>query len=123
MVLHGVIITPLMEGWIDAMFFANSGDVGDELTSDHDYSDLSADFIQWVSDKCSLFTEAAGDLLEQAGDDSQNGHDLYLTQCGHGVGFWDRGYGDVGEKLSEIAHAIGEVWVYVGDDGKIYLSQ
>lgn len=30
------------------------------------------------------------------------GHDLYLTSAGHGVGFWDRDLGELGDKLSAI---------------------
>lgn len=29
------------------------------------------------------------------------GHDLYFTQAGHGVGFWSRDLGDVGDALSK----------------------
>ena len=47
------------------------------------------------------------DLLAQAGTDEQNGHDLWLTQAGHGAGFWDRGYGEIGDKLTERAEAFG----------------
>lgn len=50
----------------------------------------------------------------------QTAHDFFLTRCGHGVGFWDRGLGDVGDALSELAKQAGEVWPYVGDDGRIY---
>jgi hypothetical protein len=38
---------------------------------------------------------------------AQHGHDFWLTRCGHGVGFWDRGYGEVGERLSDIARNMG----------------
>lgn len=31
----------------------------------------------------------------------QCGHDLWLTIHGHGAGFWDRGIGQHGEKLTE----------------------
>ena len=30
-------------------------------------------------------------------------HDYWLTRNGHGVGFWDRGLGDVGVMLSDLA--------------------
>jgi hypothetical protein len=58
------------------------------------------------------------DLLEKAGDDEQNGHDLWLTQGGHGCGFWDRGYDkEVGEKLSESARNFGEWHCSISDEG------
>lgn len=53
---------------------------------------------------------------------SQAGHDLLLTRNRHGAGFWDRGLGDRGERLSEAARALGEANFYAGDDGKLYVS-
>jgi hypothetical protein len=50
------------------------------------------------------------------------GHDLWLTRNGHGAGFWDRGLGDVGDKLTAIAKRMGSKSLYVGDDGKIYID-
>lgn len=51
------------------------------------------------------------------------GHDLWLTRCGHGAGFWD---GDWPEpqatQLTELAEALGNVDLYLGDDGKVYMS-
>jgi hypothetical protein len=56
-------------------------------------------------------------LLEQAGNDEQNGHDLFLTQGGHGSGFFDRGYGETGEKLTAAAHSFGEYTCTIDDEG------
>lgn len=53
--------------------------------------------------------------------DEQHGHDFWLTRNGHGAGFCARGYGPVGETLSEAARAFRETDLEVGDDGKIYL--
>lgn len=50
------------------------------------------------------------------------GHDLWLTRNGHGTGFWDRDLGEQGERLANIAQAMGSQDAYVGDDGLIYLS-
>ena len=38
---------------------------------------------------------------------AQHGHDYWLTRNGHGAGFWDRGYGPVGDRLSAIAKGQG----------------
>ncbi len=57
------------------------------------------------------------ELLEQAGDDEQNGHDLWLTQAGHGCGFWDRGYGEIGDKLSEKSKEFGPYECSIDADG------
>lgn len=37
----------------------------------------------------------------------QMGHDFALTRNHHGFGFWDRGLGEVGERLTKAAHAYG----------------
>jgi len=57
------------------------------------------------------------ELLEQAGDDAQNGHDLWLTQAGHGCGFWDRGYGELGDQLSARSKEFGPYDCSIDDDG------
>ncbi len=44
---------------------------------------------------------------------------FWLTRNGHGVGFWDRGLGEVGKKLTEICHQFGEIHLMEGDDGEL----
>ena len=43
----------------------------------------------------------------------QLGHDLWLTRNGHGAGFWDRGLGALGERLTETAKAMSEAYSFV----------
>lgn len=67
-----------------------------------------------------------GTITDSYGEE-QAGHDLWLTRNGHGAGFWDRGLGVVGEKLSELCGykkdcPFPPVDCYLGDDGKIYFS-
>jgi hypothetical protein len=89
----------------------------DELTAQIDTTSLG----QMVED-CRRFCEVNAELLARAGDDSQNGHDFWLSNH-HGTGFWDRGYAaEVGKKLTKAAHAFGETSLYRGDDGRIYVS-
>ena len=44
------------------------------------------------------------------------GHDLWLTRNGHGAGYWDRGLGELGERLSDAARSLGEAYACVADD-------
>lgn len=53
-------------------------------------------------------------------DDESAGHDYYLSRCGHGAGFFDRGDGDVFDRLQDAASDDGNVDHYIGDDGLIY---
>jgi hypothetical protein len=50
------------------------------------------------------------------------GHDFCLTRNHHGAGFWDRGMGDLGDRLTYASHPFGSVDVYVGDDDRLYVS-
>lgn len=50
------------------------------------------------------------------------GHDFWLTRNGHGAGFWDRGLGELGDRLSVASKTYAGQDIYVGDDGKLYLS-
>ena len=48
------------------------------------------------------------------------GHDFLLTRDGHGAGFWDRGLGELGEHLSQIARPLGDSeYLYVSEDGTL----
>jgi hypothetical protein len=72
------------------------------------------------------FSVANRSLLNQANaagrSDDHLGHDFWLTRNRHGAGFWDRGLGQVGDDLTERAHAAGERHLYVGGDGRVYQS-
>lgn len=48
------------------------------------------------------------------------GHDLWLTRNGHGAGFWDRGLGELGERLTKAAKTYGEVDLFLGADGQVH---
>ena len=48
-------------------------------------------------------------------------HDWTLTRNRHGAGFWDGGWAEPwGQRLTDLAHASGEISLYLGDDGFIY---
>lgn len=61
---------------------------------------------------CERFQAENAELLEQAEDDSRNGHDFWLTRNGHGTGFWDRDYSDeVGRGLQNACRTFGEAYL------------
>ncbi len=55
-------------------------------------------------------------------DPEQVGHDFWLTRNGHGVGFRDRGLGELGDRLTDACESYGEFWLYMGDDGLVWGS-
>lgn len=90
---------------------------------------IHPDSLAVLRAQCDEFIAANTADLEEAlnlytvGDwtpSAQAGHDLWLTRNGHGAGFWDRGIGEVGERLSN-ACRYSDVNLYIGDDGLIYV--
>jgi CRISPR/Cas system CMR subunit Cmr6 (Cas7 group RAMP superfamily) len=100
-----------------------STDAGVPLDQNYTISDIASSTIKAAIRDCKKFREENATALEGYSD-SQAGHDLFLTRCNHGTGYWDRDQKyttEANEKiLTDAAHAMGEVWFYVGDDGKIY---
>jgi len=76
-------------------------------------ADQEMDLIDYVTERVCNLTE--GSVIEHAG------HDFWLTRCGHGAGFWDRGLGNLGDRLTKACEPYGNVDLYLGDDGKMYL--
>jgi len=74
---------------------------GDPLDENYDLSDLSEQCLEQIIQDCESFQEAnSDDLLKSELNDSSAGHDFFLTRNGHGSGFWDRGLGEVGARLT-----------------------
>jgi hypothetical protein len=97
-----------------------------ELTSDDDEFDdaqWSKEGLADMKKDADMFYKKAERLLQTLdADPSQHGYDFWLTRNGHGAGFWDRGYGEAGDKLTAFSEKFGEANLYVGDDGMIYVS-
>ncbi len=92
---------------------------GEPLDRHHDVDDIAPETMASMVADCKAFRELAGDLLAGL-DESQCGHDFWLTRNGHGTGFWDRGLGAVGAALTKHCKSFGGVDLYVGDDDKIH---
>jgi len=118
-----------IRAYIGCAFWSESvgGDDDTSLTNaGYDESDLSPEALKTITEDCTSFynDESHADALA-LWDDSQAGHDFWLTRNHHGAGFWDRFYGDdersiAGKALTDASHAYGEVSLYIGDDGRIH---
>lgn len=99
------------------------------------FADLAPETLAQIESDCAAFinmlpVDDGGntmiDLAIENGPTSYSeesaGNDFWLTRNRHGVGFWDRGLGEVGAALADHARFMGEVSLYVGDDGKLYLA-
>lgn len=124
--------------WVEAFHLAGGvGQPDSSLEANYGIEDCDPGLLKDTIQDCLDFQKAQADLLRVAydtaysdlrrnghGNDSVEafaGHDFWLTRNGHGAGFWDRGLGEVGDKLSEACEPYGSADFYVGDDRKIYL--
>lgn len=98
-----------------------ASDDGRPLDDVYDVSDLSDDVRSELLDDVVNFVAANwSDVMTLS--PTSVGHDFWLTRNRHGAGFWDRGLGDAGRRLTDASYAYGEVMLDVGDDGEIYVS-
>ena len=111
--------------YLVAALWSSTQDDDSPFDDDYGVEDFSPESIEAAEKDISDFLgllDAENILWEEFLGEEQFGHDFWLTRNGHGAGFWDRGLGNLGEKLTEWAHSYGSSDVYLGDDGKVYLS-
>lgn len=94
----------------------------------YDVEDFAPSALKEAREDCEDFCNANKVALEAAVKHpgytwSSAGHDFWLTRCGHGAGFWDRGLPNgLGTILSEASRTYGNRDPYAGDDGLVYFS-
>ena len=110
-----------LQAYKTAMLWSESDDDGNALIDSYDDADFSDELAEKIETDCKKFFDENYEIMVNANRDfSQHGHDFVLTRNGHGAGFWDRGYGKLGEMLTEACKPYGEMNLYIGDDGWIY---
>lgn len=118
--------------YIEAALWASSATndkTGEEYESleKFDFDAIDQGTLDRMAADCAKFqAENAADLALAAdlGDyrnreytpAARAGHDFFLTRCGHGVGFWDRDLGEVGERLSAAAEKFGSWYFWVENE-------
>lgn len=112
-----------INAYLYCALWSSMNDNGEPLDKNYDICDfdhdslekLKAHALKFFTDNIKLINSAENYSYDQAG------HDLWLTENGHGSGFWD---GDInqelGNKLTELSEN-HETDIYVGDDNKLYI--
>lgn len=105
-----------------ALWTATDGERGEIQLEDHyDLDDFADESVVDAAADCARFVADNQIDLEELSDEDI-GHNFWLTRNGHGTGFWDRGLGAVGDRLTAACKPYGERYVYVGDDNKLYIG-
>ncbi len=123
-----------IRAYIQCALWSSNDDEGEPFDSYCDESDLAPETLAQFAKDCDAFRAANADDISKgctrgSGEYSvyeQAAHDFWLTRNGHGAGFWDGDWLDDGDddararRLTDAAHAFGNVDLYIADDGLIY---
>jgi hypothetical protein len=116
-----VSLDPFTRQYLETALWSSTDDDGDPFDREYGPEDFAPEAITQAAEDCAGFRAAQADDLAEI-EDTQAAHDFWLTRNRHGAGFWDRGLGEIGRRLTDAAHAYGSCDVYLGDDGRLYLS-
>lgn len=113
--------------YLECALWSSHDDDGEPLDSRFEITDLAHDSFARAKDECAAFQATHADTLDAIThmcSYSQAGHDFWLTRCRHGAGFRDGDWPEpAATVLTAAAHVAGERSIYVGDDGKLHITQ
>lgn len=126
--LESANLKAIIVGYRRALQWVTPGDweLGIESLEDYEFSQEATDQIiidcqKFFSDNLETINQILNDS-DASYDYESVGHDFFLTRERHGAGFWDRGFGNDGQILTEKCHEFGESSPYMGDNNLIYVS-
>jgi len=111
--------------YMEAMLWAEIDDNGDSFDSNYDMTDFSEEALAQIRIDAEHFQKAANlDKIKSVKNVYEfAGHDFWLTRAGHGSGFWDGDWPEPhGTLLTDLSKKFGEQYIYVGDDGELYIQ-
>ena len=118
-------LDPFTRAYLECALWASTyspeDDPDETIPMDADYGpeDIAPEALEAMREDCRNFLE---ELWDTGINPAQAGHDLWLTRNHHGTGFWDRGLGEIGDRLTDASQAYGESDLHIGDDGKVHVS-
>jgi hypothetical protein len=122
----GADLDDFTHAYLVCALWSSNDEAGEPLDNEYDVADIGDDFRAQAIADCHEFQRQQKTDLAQAyklygagsGEHSPQaraGHDFWLTRNGHGAGFWDRGFKQVGERLSDAAKLCGSVDLFPHD--------
>jgi len=124
------LLDSVVTAYIQCALWSSTDDEGEPLDGLYEAWDFADEAEASMIEDCQDFLDLIKDEVwnwDQFWTPERLGHDFWLTRNGHGAGFWDR-YSDrhlggaIGRQLTELCKPYGSSDVYVGDDGKLYVS-
>jgi hypothetical protein len=109
------------ESYVETALWSSTDDNDVPLDERFEVEDISPASLQSMREDCDDFMNGVKDLIED--DVSRAGHDFWLTRNGHGAGFWDGDWPEeAGKILTKRSKEYGSSYLYVGDNGKLFVS-
>jgi len=115
----------VLKHYIIAALWSSTDDEDQSFDSNYSYDEFDKDNLEKIRQRIIKFMiDNDADLKASGLNDEQIGHDLWLTQVGHGAGFWDREGIDkeLGDRLSSASKQLGESAYVFAQDGKVYID-
>lgn len=102
----------VLDGAVEACLWSTvplSDDMGDQLTEFADEYEISSEEMTKLRGTLSYFIsdwfkenyELISKVVSETYSWGHVGHDFWLTSQGHGAGFWDRGFEEAGDDLTD----------------------
>lgn len=107
-----------LTAYVDAALWSSRDESDVPLDRNYGITDVASQTLAAMKRDCDHFRRECAEDLESV-DEEQAGHDFWLTRNGHGVGFTDRGLGDLGQRLAAAARRFGDVNLYV-HNGRVH---
>ena len=113
-------IQEILKHYLICAIWSTNQEDGSPFDNDFEISDFSETAKKQALLDIESFVKKAGSLLNGITDE-QIGHDIWLTRNRHGAGFWDRDFinKEIGEKLTDIAHELGETSITISDSNEL----
>lgn len=112
-------LSEALQGYVECALWSTTDSAETTLDDNYDASDIQADTMKVMQGDVADFLGAIEqrDLNAYLETFSMEalGHDFWLTRNGHGAGFWDRGLGETGQRLTAMSKPYGEFNLYVDD--------
>lgn len=115
-------IDNIVDSYLETAFWTDQEQIeekGDDVSS----ADFSEETKEKAKEDIISFMKKTEQYLKDI-PDNLIGHNFWLTRNHHGAGFWDMKELDdeIGEIVSNICHEFPEKYVFLGDDGKLYIE-
>lgn len=99
-----------LEAYLHCAVWSSTDDNDEPLDAEYTRDDFTQKARAQARRELAAFLSQVG---ETEVDAQTLGTDFWLTRNGHGAGFWDRGLGEEGERLTALCRPYGSAYVYV----------